>query len=141
MNDDGSAGEFNDVVCTGIEEKMGIHGSATCSLTFGEKGTCKGSFLGQENKGMKAMFVMMNEARLQVGMQGLACASSLYLYAVNYARERIQGKVWMEKNRDRAFCCGGGGLMLIYEPEEEQRMGVFRFQMVTEAGVNGIVTS
>jgi len=92
VNDDGSLGEFNDVVCTGIEEKMGIHGNSTCSLTLGGKGKCRGILLGEENKGMRAMFLMMNEARLLVGLQGLACASSAYMYAVDYARQRIQGK-------------------------------------------------
>ncbi|WP_319523722.1 acyl-CoA dehydrogenase [uncultured Desulfosarcina sp.] len=92
VNDDGSLGEFNDVVCTGIEHKMGINGNATCSLTLGGKGQCIGTLLGEENKGMRAMFLMMNEARLLVGMQGFCCASASYLNAVNYARERIQGK-------------------------------------------------
>ena len=92
VNDDGSLGEDNDVVCTGVEEKMGIHGNATCSLALGGKGGCRGLLLGEENKGMRAMFLMMNEARLLVGLQGLAAASSAYLYAVNYARERIQGR-------------------------------------------------
>ncbi len=92
VNDDGSLGEFNDVVCTGIEEKMGIHGNATCSLTLGGKGACRGYLLGEENKGMRAMFLMMNEARLLVGMQGMACASASYMNAVNYARERVQGR-------------------------------------------------
>ncbi len=92
VNPDGSPGEFNDVVCTGIEEKMGIHGNSTCSLTLGGKGQCIGTLLGEENKGMRAMFLMMNEARLLVGLQGFTCASSAYLYAVNYAKGRIQGK-------------------------------------------------
>ena len=92
VNEDGSLGEFNDVVCTGIEHKMGINGNATCSLTLGGKGNCIGELLGEENKGMRAMFLMMNEARLLVGMQGLSCASASYLNAINYARERIQGK-------------------------------------------------
>jgi hypothetical protein len=92
VNDDGSLGEFNDVVCTGIEEKMGIHGNSTCSLMLGGKGKCRGMLLGEVNKGMRAMFLMMNEARLLVGLQGLACASSAYMYAVDYARQRIQGK-------------------------------------------------
>ena len=92
VNDDGSLGEFNDVVCTGIEEKMGLHGNATCSLTLGGKGECVGTLLGEENKGMRAMFLMMNEARLLVGLQGFACASASYMNAVNYARERVQGK-------------------------------------------------
>ncbi|MDP2861460.1 MAG: acyl-CoA dehydrogenase family protein, partial [Desulfobacterales bacterium] len=92
VNDDGSLGEFNDVVCTGIEEKMGIHGNSTCSLALGGKGKCRGTLLGEKNKGMKAMFLMMNEARLLVGLQGFTCASSAYMYAVNYARQRVQGK-------------------------------------------------
>ncbi|MCA1788079.1 MAG: acyl-CoA dehydrogenase, partial [Desulfobacteraceae bacterium] len=91
MNDDGTTGDFNDVVCTGIEEKMGIHGSPTCSMALGGKGGCRGTLLGAENKGMRAMFVMMNEARLHVGMQGFACAGASYLNALNYARDRIQG--------------------------------------------------
>jgi len=92
VNEDGSLGSFNDVVCTGIEHKMGINGNATCSLTLGGKGQCVGELLGEENKGMRAMFLMMNEARLLVGMQGFCCASASYMNAVNYARERIQGK-------------------------------------------------
>ncbi|MBC2743416.1 MAG: acyl-CoA dehydrogenase [Desulfosarcina sp.] len=92
VNDDGSLGEPNDVVCTGIEEKLGIHGSATCSLTLGGKGKCRGTLLGEENKGMRVMFHMMNEARLGVGIQGFAMSSAAFSYALNYARERKQGK-------------------------------------------------
>ncbi len=101
VNDDGSLGEFNDVVCTGIEHKMGIHGNCTCSLTLGGKDNCVGTLLGEENKGMKAMFIMMNGARLYVGMQGLSLASSSYMNAVNYAKERVQGPnllTMLEKN-------------------------------------------
>ncbi|MFP4453893.1 MAG: acyl-CoA dehydrogenase [Desulfobacterales bacterium] len=92
LNNDGSPGEFNDVVCTGIEEKMGLHGNSTCTLTLGGKGNCIGTLLGRENKGMRAMFLMMNEARQLVGLQGFSVATASYMYAVNYARERIQGK-------------------------------------------------
>jgi hypothetical protein len=92
VNADGSLGEPNDIACTGIEEKMGIHGNPTCSIALGSKGRCRGMLLGEANKGMRAMFLMMNEARLLVGTQGLACASPSYMYAVNYARERIQGR-------------------------------------------------
>lgn len=90
VNDDGSLGEPNDVVCTGIEEKMGIHGNATASLTLGGKGKCRGYLLGEENKGMRAMFQMMNGARLHTGASAFADASASYLYALNYARERVQ---------------------------------------------------
>jgi alkylation response protein AidB-like acyl-CoA dehydrogenase len=92
VNDDGSLGEPNDVVCTGIEEKLGLHASPTTQLTFGGKGKCRGVLLGEENKGMRVMFHMMNEARLGVGALGLFNASCAYLYAVNYAKERIQGR-------------------------------------------------
>jgi len=92
VNDDGSLGEPNDVICTGIEEKMGIHGNSTASLALGGKGKCRGTLLGEENKGMRAMFTMMNEARLLVGLQGFCCASASYMLAVNYAKERVQGK-------------------------------------------------
>ena len=102
VNDDGSLGEPNDVVCTGVEDKMGIHGNATCSLSLGSKGNCRGTLLGEENKGMRAMFQMMNEARLLVGLQGLACASAAYLYAVNYARERVQGRHLLKALEDDA---------------------------------------
>ena len=92
LNQDGSPGEFNNVVCTGIEEKMGLHGSATCSLELGGKGKCIGTLLGEKNKGMAAMFLMMNEARQMVGLQGQANASASYMYALEYARKRIQSK-------------------------------------------------
>jgi len=92
VNDDGTLGEFNDVACTGIEEKMGLHGNSTCTLTLGGKGNCIGTLIGEKNKGMRAMFLMMNEARQLVGLQGFAVATASYMYALNYARERIQGK-------------------------------------------------
>jgi alkylation response protein AidB-like acyl-CoA dehydrogenase len=91
VNKDGSLGERNDVYCTGIEEKMGIHGSSTCSMALGGKGKCIGELLGQENKGLAAMFVMMNEERLMVGAQAGSCISSAYLHALEFARTRIQG--------------------------------------------------
>jgi len=101
VNDDGSIGEFNDVVCTGIEHKMGIHGNCTCSLALGEKGQCVGELLGEANKGMRGMFLMMNEARLFVGVQGLSVAGASYANALTYAQERVQGPnlmTMMEKN-------------------------------------------
>lgn len=98
VNDDGTLGERNDIICTGIEEKMGIHGNATVSLSLGSKGKCRGMLLGPENKGMRAMFLMMNEARQLVGLQGFGFASCSYMYALNYARERIQGRDLLKTN-------------------------------------------
>ncbi len=114
IKDDGTPGEFNDVVCTGIEHKMGIHGNCTCSLTLGGKDDCVGTLLGEENKGMKAMFVMMNEARLLVGMQGFACATTAYMYAVNYAKERVQGAN-IVKPKD-------GGVPIIQHPDVRRQL-------------------
>ncbi len=88
---DGSLGNFNDVYCSGIEHKMGQNGSATCSLVFGGKGTCRGILLGSTTAGISKMFQMMNELRLHTGLQGLALASAAYDAASQYARTRIQG--------------------------------------------------
>ena len=99
VNDDGSLGEPNDIVCSGVEEKMGLHGSPTCSMSLGTKGKCRGLLLGEENKGLMVMFHMMNEARLNVGAQGFLHGSAAYLYSVNYARERLQGRD-IEKGKD-----------------------------------------
>ncbi|MBU0463881.1 MAG: acyl-CoA dehydrogenase [Proteobacteria bacterium] len=92
VNPDGSLGDANDVVCTGVEEKMGIHGSATCSMSLGSKGNCRGMLIGEENKGMKAMFCLMNEARIGVAIQGQALAGAAYAHALTHAKERCQGK-------------------------------------------------
>ncbi len=91
VNDDGSLGERNDYTCTGIEHKMGLKGSATCSLSFGDNGNCYAELLGEERQGMKIMFQLMNEARISVGIQGLGSASAAYLHALSYAKERLQG--------------------------------------------------
>jgi alkylation response protein AidB-like acyl-CoA dehydrogenase len=92
VNDDGCLGDRNDIVCAGVEEKHGIHASATCSMTLGSKGRCIGYLLGEERQGMKVMFNMINHARMSTGLQAMTYASSAYLLAVNYARERIQGR-------------------------------------------------
>jgi len=89
VNDDGTLGEANGVFCSGIEHKMGINASSTCSMEFESS---NGFLVGDLNKGMKAMFIMMNSARLHVGIQGLALAQASYCSAKNYAKERIQGR-------------------------------------------------
>jgi alkylation response protein AidB-like acyl-CoA dehydrogenase len=83
--------QANHVLCSGIEHKMGIKGSPTCTMVFGSSGPCRGWLLGEANQGIQYMFKMMNEARLGVGAQGLSAASSSYLEALGYATERIQG--------------------------------------------------
>jgi alkylation response protein AidB-like acyl-CoA dehydrogenase len=89
---DGSLGARNDLRCVGLEHKLGIHGSPTCVMSFGDDGGATGFLIGQENKGMAAMFTMMNNARLNVGVQGVAIAERSYQHALAYARERRQGK-------------------------------------------------
>lgn len=90
INDDGSVGAHNDVNCTKIEHKMGIHASATCELTFGTKDQCEGWLIGDEFEGMSTMFIMMNEARLYCGVQGESQGNLAYLMADKYVRERGQ---------------------------------------------------
>jgi alkylation response protein AidB-like acyl-CoA dehydrogenase len=86
---DGNPGERNKLACIGLEEKMGIHGNATCVMQYDE---AKGWLLGQENAGLRLMFVMMNEARLGVGVQGLAQGEAAYQAAAAFAKDRLQGR-------------------------------------------------
>ncbi len=81
----------NDVHCVSIEHKLGIHASPTCVLSFGDHGGAIGTLVGEPNRGLEYMFIMMNEARFGVGMEGLALAERAYQHALNYARDRIQG--------------------------------------------------
>ncbi|MES2642193.1 MAG: acyl-CoA dehydrogenase [Myxococcota bacterium] len=87
----GTLGERNDIRVVGIEHKMGINGSATCSIALGANGPCKGWRLGKEGQGMEIMFHMMNEARIGVGIQSVSIASSSWLNALSYAQDRVQG--------------------------------------------------
>ena len=89
VNDDGSLGARNGVVCGSIEHKMGIHGNSTCVMNYDN---ATGWLIGEENKGMQGMFVMMNEARLGVAVQGLAQSEVAYQNAVAYAKDRLQGR-------------------------------------------------
>lgn len=91
VNPDGSLGKPNDVFCTNIEHKMGLHGSATCGLSFGENGRCRGILLGEPQTGLAQMFQMMNEARIGTGLLAQGVAASAYDAARFYARERVQG--------------------------------------------------
>ncbi|MCW3835304.1 acyl-CoA dehydrogenase [Sphingomonas canadensis] len=91
LNADGTPGEFNDVRVVSIEHKMGLHASPTCVLSFGDNGDCLGELVGPEMGGMRAMFTMMNNARLNVGLQGVQVAERATQRAVAYARDRIQG--------------------------------------------------
>jgi hypothetical protein len=90
LDADGNAGERNEgVKCAGLEEKMGIHGNATCVMAYDE---AKGFLIGEENAGLRIMFVMMNEARIGVGLQGVAQAEAAYQAAAEFAKDRLQGR-------------------------------------------------
>ena len=98
VNDDGSLGRRNDVFCASIEHKLGIHGSPTCTMIYGdgfvsgeEKGAV-GWLIGEENQGLACMFTMMNNARLAVGIQGVGVAEAAFQKALAFANERRQGK-------------------------------------------------
>jgi alkylation response protein AidB-like acyl-CoA dehydrogenase len=99
VNPDGSLGEPNDVNCGGIEEKIGLHGSATCLMNLGENDDCHGYILGEEGDGIRLMFQMMNESRIGTALQGVALASGAYLNCLSYTKERVQG-VSIESMKD-----------------------------------------
>ena len=93
VNEDGSLGRRNDVKCTGLEHKLGIHGSPTCVMTYGDdEGGAIGWLIGEENAGLACMFTMMNNARLSVGIQAVALAEAATQHAIAYAHERRQGR-------------------------------------------------
>ncbi|HRK18939.1 MAG TPA: acyl-CoA dehydrogenase [Hyphomicrobiaceae bacterium] len=92
VNKDGTRGARNDVVCAGVEHKLGIHASPTCVMKYGEKDGAIGYLVGEENRGLNVMFIMMNAARLAVGVQGVAIAERATQRAIEYAKERKQGQ-------------------------------------------------
>ncbi len=92
VNADGTLGERNDVRCVSIEHKLGIHGSPTCVMSFGDRTGAIGYLVGEENRGLEYMFIMMNAARLSVGLEGYSLAEGAYQHALAYARTRVQGR-------------------------------------------------
>ena len=100
INADGSIGARNDVHCVSLEHKLGIHASPTAVLAYGDKGGAIGYLVGQENRGLEYMFIMMNQARFSVGMEGVGLSERAYQRAVAYARDRVQGRpVGLEKGQ------------------------------------------
>jgi alkylation response protein AidB-like acyl-CoA dehydrogenase len=112
VNADGSLGARNDLRCAGIEHKLGIHASPTCVMVYGDNDGAKAWLIGEENRGLAAMFVMMNAARLAVGTQGVAIGDRAYQQALAYSRERRQGR----------GARGGDGMAPIIEHADVQRM-------------------
>ena len=123
VNDDGSLGARNDAYCVSIEHKLGIHGSPTAVLAFGDNGGAVGYLVGQENRGLEYMFIMMNAARFAVGMEGVAMAERAYQRARDYAKERIQGTELGVK--------GGPKVAIIKQPDVRRMLMSMRAQ--TEA--------
>jgi alkylation response protein AidB-like acyl-CoA dehydrogenase len=101
VNDDGSLGKRNDLICASIEHKLGIHGSPTAVMSYGENEGAVGYLIGEENKGVGYMFTMMNHARVNVGLEGVGIAERAYQHALWYARERVQGKIIGDKSDEK----------------------------------------
>jgi len=116
VNDDGSLGERNDVRCVSIEHKLGIHASPTCVLAYGDNGGAIGYLVGEENRGLEYMFIMMNAARLAVGLEGYAMAERAYQQALSWARERIQGRPAGAASSD------GKPLPITYHPDVKRML-------------------
>jgi alkylation response protein AidB-like acyl-CoA dehydrogenase len=117
LDAEGKPGKRNDVRCAGIEHKLGVHGSPTCTMVFGDEGGAIGWLIGEENKGLACMFTMMNNARLSVGIQGVALAERATQHALAYARERRQGKAQGSKAG-----ANGAGISPIVAHPDVQRM-------------------
>ncbi len=123
INDDGSLGARNDVRCVSIEHKLGIHGSPTAVLAFGDDEGAVGELVGEANRGLEYMFVMMNAARFQVGLEGVAISERAWQQALSYARDRVQGT--------EAGVRGGGKVSIIHHPDVRRMLMSMKAQ--TEA--------
>ena len=123
VNDDGSLGYRNDVKCVSIEHKMGINASPTCVLAYGDGKGALGYLVGEENRGLEYMFIMMNHARLGVGLEGVALAERAYQHAREYAKTRVQGRAIGQKSGDR--------VTIIHHPDVKRMLLTMKAQ--TEA--------
>ncbi|MEZ5600179.1 MAG: acyl-CoA dehydrogenase [Candidatus Competibacteraceae bacterium] len=120
VNPDGSLGARNDVHAVSIEHKLGIHASPTCVMAFGDRDGAIGYLVGEENKGLAYMFIMMNEARFKVGLQGLAIAERAYQAAREYAKDRVQGRPAGAKSGDR--------IAIIHHPDVRRMLMTMKAQ-------------
>jgi len=121
VNADGSRGARNDVKCVSIEHKLGIHGSPTCVMAYGDKEGAIGYMVGEENRGLEYMFTMMNFARLEVGIEGVALAERAYQRALSYARERVQGREIGVK--------GGERVTIVHHPDVRRMLMSMKAQV------------
>lgn len=124
-NADGTPGTRNDVRCVSIEHKLGIHASPTCVLAFGDQGGATGYLVGEANRGLEYMFIMMNAARFAVGQEGISIAERAYQKALSYARERIQGAEAGVKSSN----AGGGKVAIIRHPDVRRMLMVMKSQI------------
>jgi len=120
VNPDGSLGARNDVRAHSVEHKLGIHGSPTCTMVYGDQGGATGFLIGEEHRGMACMFTMMNQARLAVGLQGVAIAERATQQALAYARERRQGRA------ASSTVAGDGGSPIIAHPDVKRMLMTMR---------------
>ena len=123
VNDDGSTGARNDVHCVSIEHKLGIHASPTCVLAYGQNGGALGELVGEENRGLEYMFIMMNAARFSVGVEGVGISERAFQTALAYARERIQST--------EAGTRGGARVAIVHHPDVRRMLLLMKSQ--TEA--------
>jgi alkylation response protein AidB-like acyl-CoA dehydrogenase len=123
IGEDGSIGQQNDIKVVGIEEKLGQHGSPTCVLSYGDNDECVGTLIGKENEGLRNMFVMMNAARIDVGMQAASVAEASFQKALGYAQDRTQG---------RAFGVKTGPAVDIYQHPDVRR-NLYTMKALTDA--------
>jgi alkylation response protein AidB-like acyl-CoA dehydrogenase len=114
VNADGSLGARNDIYASGVEHKLGMHASPTCTMTMGDKGGAIGYLIGEENRGMLCMFTMMNQARLGVGLEGVGIADRAYQQALAFAQERRQGRAIGKK--------GDGSDAIIVHPDVKRML-------------------
>ncbi|MCC5882620.1 MAG: acyl-CoA dehydrogenase [Halomonas sp.] len=126
LDDQGEPGEKNDIRCIAIEHKMGIHGSPTCTLSYGDEGGALGYLVGEPHQGLATMFVMMNEARFNVGTQGLALGERAYQAALAYAKERVQG---------RDIISGEAGKPIIHHPDVKRMLVSMRARLMAMRGL------
>ena len=118
VNADGSLGSRNDIYASGVEHKLGMHASPTCTMTMGDHGGAIGYLIGEENRGMQCMFTMMNQARLGVGLEGVGIADRAYQQALAFAQERRQGRA-VGKAGDRQ---GDGPEPIIVHPDVKRML-------------------
>ncbi len=128
---DGTPGERNDVHCVSIEHKLGIHASPTAVLAFGDKGGAIGTLVGEANRGLEYMFIMMNEARFAVGMEGLALSERAYQQALAYAKDRIQGT--------EAGVRGGPKVSIIHHPDVRRMLMSMKSQIEAQRALAYVV--